>query len=195
MSRFGRAVPTATLAALLTAAFGFAACSRDEPRAADTGTTAPTSVAPTTAPTGVAPTTTEAAGETIPIRVVSGPGGVFPFVEVYIRGDGPFAFTVDTGASHSVVDFDVVRELRLKTIGEPVVVTGITCRGEAGRLRMNRWRAGAIGLPAAEIQTIDMPEPGGGIEIDGLLGSDILSSFGAITVDYETERLLLDVNA
>jgi hypothetical protein len=60
---------------------------------------------------------------------------------------------------------------------------------------MNRWRAGAIGLPAAEIQTIDMPEPGGGIEIDGLLGSDILSSFGAITVDYETERLLLDVNA
>jgi hypothetical protein len=36
-----------------------------------------------------------------------------------------------------------------------------------------------------------MPEPGGGIEIDGLLGSDILSTFGAITVDYKSERLVL----
>jgi hypothetical protein len=56
---------------------------------------------------------------------------------------------------------------------------------------MAKWRAGAVALPAAEIQTIDMPEPGGGIEIDGLLGSDILSTFGAITVDYKSERLVL----
>jgi hypothetical protein len=89
------------------------------------------------------------------------------------------------------VDFDVVRRLGLRTIGDPVEITGITCRGEAGRLRMARWRAGGIRLPAREIQTIDMPEPGGGIEIDGLLGSDVLSTFGEITVDYEGERLLL----
>jgi hypothetical protein len=85
-----------------------------------------------------------------------------------------------------------VRKLRLKTIGDPVTVTGITCRGTAGRLRLSRWRAGTFALPAAEIQTIDMPEPGGGIEIDGLLGSDILSMFGSITVDYRSERLVLE---
>jgi predicted aspartyl protease len=127
------------------------------------------------------------------LRVVSGPGGVFAFVRIYIGGKGPFAFTVDTGASHSVIDYEVVRNLGLKTIGEPVTVTGITCRGTAGRLRMAKWRVGDIRLPGAEIQTIDMPAPGGGIEIDGLLGSDVLSSFGAITVDYETQRLLLGV--
>jgi predicted aspartyl protease len=143
-----------------------------------------------------APTTTAAEpADVVRLRVVSGPGGVFAFAKVYIRGQGPFAFTVDTGASHSVVDYDVVRKLRLETIGEPVTVTGITCRGEAGRLRMTKWRAGRIALPAAEIQTIDMPEPGGGLEIDGLLGSDVLSTFGKITVDYDAQRLLVGPTA
>jgi predicted aspartyl protease len=131
----------------------------------------------------------------VPLRVVSGPGGVFAFANVFIRGRGPYAFTVDTGASHSVIDYDVVQKLRLKTIGKPVTVTGITCRGQAGRLRMRKWRAGGVALPAGEIQTIDMPEPGGGIEIDGLLGSDVLSTFGAITVDYHGQRLLLGAKA
>ena len=137
------------------------------------------------------PTTEREAGREVELRIVSGPGGVFAFAEIFIRGKGPFAFTVDTGASHSVIDYDVVRRLRLKTIGKPVTVTGITCRGEAGRLRMAKWRVAGVALPAAEIQTIDMPDPGGGIEIDGLLGSDVLSTFGAITVDYAGGRLVL----
>jgi predicted aspartyl protease len=150
-----------------------------------TTTQATTATQATTTPDADAP-------RSVKLRVLSGPGGVFAFLRVYIGGRGPFAFTVDTGASHSVVDFDVVRRLGLKTIGAPVEVTGITCRGEAGRLRMARWRAGTVRLPAGEIQTIDMPDPGGGIEIDGLLGSDVLSTFGAITVDYEGERLFLE---
>lgn len=170
-------------------------CSRDDaevaPTRAATSSEAPTTTAPPP------PTTTSEAEPVrdVPLRVVSGPGGVFAFLKVYIRGRGPFAFTVDTGASHSVIDYDLVRKLRLKTIGEPVTVTGITCRGTAGRLRMAKWRAGRIALPAGEIQTIDMPEPGGGIEIDGLLGSDVLSRFGAITVDYRAARLVLGSTA
>jgi predicted aspartyl protease len=170
--------------AFLLLALATAGCSGDEAER----NVAPTEVVTRTEP---APTTAVEPSQAVKLRVVSGPGGVFAFLKVYIRGKGPFAFTVDTGASHSVVDYDVVRKLRLKTIGDPVTVTGITCRGTAGRLRMAKWRAGAVALPAAEIQTIDMPEPGGGIEIDGLLGSDILSTFGAITVDYKSERLVL----
>jgi hypothetical protein len=180
------------LPSILLLLFVGAACSGDEGGA-------PTQPAATTssATSSTVETTTggQARPRTVDLRVVSGPGGVFAFLRVYIRGEGPFAFTVDTGASHSVIDFDVVRKLRLKTIGEPVTITGIACRGTAGRLRMAKWRAGSIGLPAEEIQTIDMPEVGGGIEIDGLLGSDVLSTFGAITVDYEAERLLLGVTA
>jgi hypothetical protein len=170
-----------------------AGCSGDEGAAP---TTEPTATTPTETNSVSATTTvTEERLRSVDMRVVSGPGGVFAFLEVYIRGRGPFAFTVDTGASHSVIDFDVVRKLRLETIGDPVTITGIACRGEAGRLSMDKWRADRIRLPAGEIQTIDMPEVGGGIEIDGLLGSDVLSTFGAITVDYEGERLLLGAPA
>jgi predicted aspartyl protease len=170
-------------------------CSGEKAAQATTQGAATTQPATTTdsATTTQAATTTEGDRQrSVRLRVLSGAGGVFAFLRVYIGGKGPFAFTVDTGASHSFVDRDVVRRLGLKTIGDPVEVTGITCRGEAGRLRMARWRAGTVRLPAGEIQTIDMPDPGGGIEIDGLLGSDVLSTFGAITVDYEGERLFLE---
>ena len=147
-----------------------------------------------TAPTTEATETTEPGEEnglTVDLRVVSGPGGVFAFAKVFIRGEGPFAFTVDTGASRSVLDWDVVKRVGVKTIGEPVEITGITCRGEAGVVRVQGWRAGGVRLPSATIQTVDMPEPPDGTEIDGLLGSDVLSQFGTITVDYTAERLLL----
>ena len=170
---------------LILLPFASAACSGGEA----TGTTAlaatSTSEAPPTS-TEPPPTVSEPPSQAR-LRVVSGPAGVVAFVKVYVRGKGPFAFSVDTGASHSVIDFEVVRKLGLKTIGDPVTITGIACSGTAGRLRMAKWRAGGVKLPATEIQTIDMPSP----EIDGLLGSDVLSTFGAITVDYEAERLLL----
>ncbi len=152
--------------------------------------------AASTAATEAAPTTTASKPNRpprVPLRVVSGDYGVFAFARVFIGGRGPFTFTVDTGASHSVVDYDLVRRLHLHTIGEPLTVTGITCRGQAARLRMGKWRVGSVRLPSAEIQTIDMPDPGGGV--DGLLGSDILSRFGTISVDYRKELLVLGSSA
>jgi predicted aspartyl protease len=152
--------------------------------------------ATSTATTEPAPTTTasEPAGPPgVHLRVVSGDYGVFAFARVFIRGKGPFTFSIDTGASHSVVDYDLVRRLHLRTIGGPLTVTAITCRGQAARLPMRKWRVGSVRLPAAEIQTIDMPDPGGGV--DGLLGSDILSTFGTISVDYKKELLVLGSSA
>jgi predicted aspartyl protease len=155
-------------------------------QAADTFTTT-TEPAPTT-------TASKPAGPPgVHLRVVSGDYGVFAFARVFIGGKGPFTFSIDTGASHSVVDYDLVRRLHLRTTGEPLTVTGITCRGQAARLPMRKWRVGRVRLPAAEIQTIDMPDPGGGV--DGLLGSDILSTFGAISVDYKKELLVLGSTA
>jgi predicted aspartyl protease len=180
-----------TLLLLALAVPALAAC--DAQRAAvETAQTAATS----TATNEPAPTTTAsqpAAPPGVHLRVVSGDYGIFAFARVFIGGKGPFTFTVDTGASHSVVDYDLVRRLHLRTIGAPLTVTGITCRGQAARLRMRTWRVGHVRLPAAEIQTIDMPDPGGGV--DGLLGSDILSTFGSISVDYKKELLVLGSSA
>jgi predicted aspartyl protease len=166
--------------------------------ACDSQTTAVETTTTVTTSTTEPPSTTSSAPEparspTVSLRVISGSFGVFAFARVFIGGKGPFTFTVDTGASHSIVDYDLVRRLGLRTIGEPLTVTGITCRGQAARLPMRNWRVGRVRLPAAEIQTIDLPDPGGGV--DGLLGSDILSTFGTISVDYGKERLVLGSRA
>jgi predicted aspartyl protease len=179
----------AALLALPLALFVLTACDARKKAAETTSTVAPTTTQPSPTTTAVEP----AGPPGIRLRVVSGSAGVWAFAKVFIGGKGPFTFTVDTGASHSVVDYDLVRRLHLRTIGEPLTVTGITCRGSAARLRMGKWRVGRVKLPAAEIQTIDMPDPGGGV--DGLLGSDILSTFGTISVDYRKERLLLGSSA
>jgi predicted aspartyl protease len=179
----------AALLALPLALFVLTACDARKKAAETTSTVAPTTTQPSPTTTAVEP----AGPPGIRLRVVSGSAGVWAFAKVFIGGKGPFTFTVDTGASHSVVDYDLVRRLHLRTIGEPLTVTGITCRGSAARLRMGKWRVGRVKLPAAEIQTIDMPDPGGGV--DGLLGSDILSTFGTIAVDYRKERLLLGSSA
>jgi predicted aspartyl protease len=127
------------------------------------------------------------AGENVDLRVDTGSWGVFAFADVFIDGEGPFNFIVDTGASNSVVDWPLVQKLRIKTIGKPLSVTGITCRGAAARIRMSDWRVGGVELPRTQIRAIDMPAEG----VDGLLGSDVLSTFGSITLDYDGERLLL----
>ena len=119
---------------------------------------ATTQLATTTQPatgTGAA-TTTQAATTTegdrqrsVKLRVLSGSGGVFAFLRVYIGGKGPShsrstrAPHIPSSTSTSSVGSD------LKTIGDPVEVTGITCRGEAARLRMARWRVGHVRLPGS----------------------------------------------
>lgn len=175
----------ARVLAALALAGGAAACSDSEPRSERMP------VRTTGASSAVSTTRSENRALEVDLRVVSGPGGVFAFADVFIRGKGPFAFTVDTGASRSVVDWDLVKRLGIETIGEPIEVTGITCRGQARKVRLRGWRVGDVPLPRAAIQTIDMPEPSDGTAIDGLLGSDILSRFGAVTVNYTDERLVL----
>jgi hypothetical protein len=179
-------VRTIALALVLPILLLGAACTGDEKAQTDTRPRATTATVVETVEVTPEP------ADAVDLRVRSGDFGVLAFAEVFIAGKGPYAFTVDTGASHSVIDWDLARELELKVIGEPVAVTGITCRGEAGRIRVRGWRMGGVRLPKLEIQTIDMPDPGGELVIEGLLGSDVLSRFGAVTVDYEAGRLFLD---
>ena len=99
--------------------------------------------------------------ETVDLRVNSGDFGVLAFAEVFIAGKGPYAFTVDTGASHSVVDWDLARDLGLDVIGKPVAVTGITCRGHAGPRRRPRHRGLARLRRAEQVRRRHRRLPGG----------------------------------
>jgi hypothetical protein len=142
---------------------------------------------------------------TIPLHVLQAPGGgVLAFVPVSINGQGPYDFALDTGVSHSVVDSKIVEQLGLESVGLSGHITGVAGATQASLYGVEQWRLGDIELPATFVVAIDLPEaanPGlldrvvGGETLEhglqGLLGSDILSRFGAITIDYDRKELIL----
>ncbi|MEU8844815.1 retropepsin-like aspartic protease [Streptomyces sp. NPDC048564] len=101
------------------------------------------------------------------------------------RGPGPFSFALDTGASTSVVDENVANRVGLERTGERRSVSGVLGTGEVPVARVDQWEVGDIRLDPGEVTVIDLGPPRGGGGIQGLLGSDVLSDFGSITVDYD----------
>ncbi|WP_172639084.1 retropepsin-like aspartic protease [Streptomyces tailanensis] len=121
----------------------------------------------------------------VPLRVVEQGGQTLAFVPVSIEGEGPFMFALDTGASSSVVDEDVADRVGLERTGERRSVSGILGTGQVPVAVVDQWKVGDVRLDPGEVTVIDLgpPREGGGIQ--GLLGSDVLSDFGSIAVDYE----------
>ncbi|ELS50859.1 hypothetical protein STVIR_8167 [Streptomyces viridochromogenes Tue57] len=121
----------------------------------------------------------------VPLRVVEQGDRTLAFVPVSISGEGPFMFALDTGASASVVDADVADRVDLERTGERRSVSGVLGTGLVPVARVEQWRVGDVRLDPGEVTVIDLGPPRGGGGIQGLLGSDVLSDFGSITVDYE----------
>jgi predicted aspartyl protease len=135
-----------------------------------------------------------AAGEDleVPLEVVEDPGGAtLAFVAVTIHGEGPFIFALDTGASHSVVHERIARDLRLEEVDDATRVTGVVGVTQARQVQVEDWSIGHVDLGARPLVAIELGAPGDGIGLDGLLGSDLLSEFDAITVDYARGALTL----
>lgn len=127
----------------------------------------------------------------VPLTVVERGGQTMAFVPVTIEGEGPFTFVLDTGASASVVDDDIARELSLRRTGERRPISGVVGTDRATVVEVSSCKAGQVPLDAAEVMVIAMPEVPGAQSFQGLLGSDVLSDFGRITLDYDEEALLL----
>lgn len=127
----------------------------------------------------------------VPLRVVEQEGRTLAFVPVTVAGEGPFMFALDTGASASVVDDDVAERARLARTGERWTVSGILGGGRVPVAKVDEWKVGEVPLDPGKVTVIDLDPPRGSGGIQGLLGSDVLSDFGSIVVDYEDGMLRL----
>jgi hypothetical protein len=123
-------------------------------------------------------------------------------VPVKIDGQGPFPFALDTGASRSLISAKLARRLRLAPAGPAKPVFGVAGSGNAYPVRIGNWSAGSAQLPPSRIDVLQprankprQAPPGSGPRIRGpvgLLGSDVLSRYGKIAVDYDKSILILD---
>lgn len=127
-------------------------------------------------------------GKAIEVEIIKAKGNeTAVLVPVYIRGKGPFPFLVDTGATQSLISPKLVRRLHIRVVGRSDDVTGIGGKATAKSIAVDDWRAGRVVLPRQKIVTLDTKGVAGR---GGLLGSDVLSEFGKVLVDYKREKLV-----
>jgi hypothetical protein len=149
--------------------------------------------------------------QTVKIQVVAETGrqrAAMALVPIYIDGKGPYPFAVDTGASRSLIAAGLASRLKLPEVGSAGVISGITGSSRAVNVRIGNWRAGSISLPPTLLAAMESsssstsksapPSPpstkkSGGVQGPiGLLGSDVLSRYGKVAIDYDKGLLILD---
>ena len=129
------------------------------------------------------------AASTAPLVVLKGKDGeTLALARVVVHGRA-YPFLIDTGSSKTLVDTALARQLHLKTVGRPIKVTGVGCSETARKVRLSRWSIG--GQPLPNIVATSSMIAGASGKAFGLLGSDVLSHFGAIGIDYAHGELTL----
>lgn len=126
-----------------------------------------------------------AGGISVPVRVLHYDGGAtLVLLAVTINNHGPYNFIVDTGAEVSLIDTQVSRLLGLRVTGAAHQVSGIGGSQEAVPVAISKWHADKLRLPNMAIDSGDFSAERRDSGYVGLLGSDILTRFGLISIDY-----------
>ena len=115
-------------------------------------------------------------------------GETLALARVIVHGHA-FPFLIDTGSSKTLVDDALAKKLNLKTVGRPITVTGVGCSEGARKVRLKNWSI--AGQPLPNIVATSSVIAGANGKAFGLLGSDVLSHFGTISIDYAHGQLTL----
>jgi hypothetical protein len=127
----------------------------------------------------------------VPIKVIRQGPAAIALAPVCIAGHGPYAFVVDSGAGSSAFDAQLVKSLHLASNGPSQTVTGANCTTSETPVSGPSWSLGNVALAAQTVSSIDIPGFGVRNAPAGLLGSDVLSRFGAVQLDYQHQSLAL----
>jgi predicted aspartyl protease len=120
----------------------------------------------------------------VAIKVFKHGKQVIALVPVTIDGKGPFTFALDTGASQSLVDSAVAKKLGVHTTGDSHRVAGITNVTKVQTIVVKHWQVGRVKLPSTTVVEANLPFGNADGGVQGLLGSDMLSQFDVVTIDY-----------
>jgi clan AA aspartic protease (TIGR02281 family) len=113
-------------------------------------------------------------------------------VPVFINGQGPFDFVIDTGATLSCVDTRIAGRLALREqrgrTGAAATASGM---GQVRLVRLDSLRVGEARAADLSACVIDLGHARGvGVEAEGLLGLNFLRAF-RVTFDFQRNVLTL----
>jgi predicted aspartyl protease len=117
---------------------------------------------------------------------------VSAFVGLMVRGH-LYYFLVDTGAERTIIDAPVAKKLGLRDDGAPREFAPLGCRVRGQPVSVRNWRLRDVPLPVITAFTHKLLRPPGisRLPFGGLLGSDVLSRFGTVTIDFTHRRHML----
>jgi hypothetical protein len=123
------------------------------------------------------------------LTVVSRQGGVMAYAPIRFNGSGTQLFLVDTGAAVSNISPLLARSLRLVNAHRTVHFSAaFGCPVTLTEVKSGRWTLGSTSLAPQLVASL----PASGSTTAGLLGSDVLSRFGAVVIDYRAAKILLE---
>ncbi|MGD0547671.1 MAG: retropepsin-like aspartic protease [Terracidiphilus sp.] len=109
-------------------------------------------------------------------------------VPATVNGAGPYNFLLDTGATHTVIDPALARQLQLSMIGAASLTTvSDVRRDQLARLkavRVGNSEVSELGAVVDQLDQVKLKAPG----IRGVLGEDFLSNFDFL-IDYKQKIL------
>lgn len=118
-------------------------------------------------------------------------GGVRVLAQVTLHG-AQGGFIVDTGASVTELDTAFAAKAGLADAGAATKIGAVSCTTSVQPVRFDLASVGSVKLPsvvAASSKNAQTANSNG--EEQGLLGSDILSSFGRVTFDFLHGKIVL----
>ncbi len=127
----------------------------------------------------------------LPITVSTVDGQVAEMINVCLKGSGPYPFIIDTGAGESVIDAHLAKRLHLAKAGPTSAIEGVGCQANATPVKIPSWSAAGVTLDAQTLTSGTLPDFGTKGQPVGLLGSDVLSRFGAVRIDFTNQTLTL----
>ncbi len=127
----------------------------------------------------------------IPATVSDKQGQVAMLVNVCIQGTGPYPFVVDTGASGTALDAELVKRLGLPAVGAPQRLVGPGCVTDGQEHHVTQWSIAGLPLAPQTLMAVKIPEMGGPGEPVGVIGSDVWNRFGALRVDFRRGDLVV----
>jgi hypothetical protein len=130
-------------------------------------------------------------GVKVPLTVSVVAAQVAESVDVCIDGQGPYPFILDSGAGQSTIDAGLAQRLHLGSAGAATRFAGVGCTGTAQPVSVGSWSLDGVTLAPQQLTSAMLPQMGGKGEPVGLLGSDVLSRFGAIRIDFDLGALVV----
>jgi len=117
-------------------------------------------------------------------KIIHIDAGAAVLVNVCIDDAGPFPFVIDSGSSSSAISEQLSRRFRLRPVGAPEQAAGIACRATVVPEQLASWSVGGVALRPQVVLSVSLPKLGQNQPIAGILGSDVLSRFGSVRIDY-----------